>query len=141
MRKKTSKIIYIATIIYLIIASLSCSGNDPVSAALKGDTKLKDGDPVPFLLYQNKPNPFNPSTSISFVVVQSMHLTLKIYTEDWQAVTTLFDKDVILQSSAQPSAYPHYQVEFDAKDKASGLYYYVLEGGGYTQIRTMRLIK
>ena len=120
---------------------LSCSGDEPVSASLHGDTIQKDGDLVPFLLYQNSPNPFNPSTMIKFAVSQNMHLTLKVYTEDWQEVSTLVDRDIAMPSSSQPSAYPSYMVSYDARGMASGTYYYVLEGGGYKQIRTMRLMK
>jgi hypothetical protein len=118
--------------IIITILSLSCSGKDPVSASLNGDTKQKDGDAIPFILYQNSPNPFNPSTMIYFDVARSMHLTLKVYTEDWQEVATLFDGD---------ATYPHYSMRYDARGTASGIYYYVMEGGGYKQIRAMRLMK
>ncbi len=128
-------------LIIVTICLLSCKGNEPVSAALNGDTKLEEGDAVPFLLYQNYPNPFNPSTTIYFRVSQTMHLTLRVYTEDWQEVATIFDKNIIVSSSTQPTAPPSYTVTFNARDLANGIYYYVLEGGGYTQIHAMRLMK
>jgi hypothetical protein len=35
----------------------------------------------------------------------------------------------------------NYMITFDGRDLASGIYYYVMEGGGYQQIRAMRLMK
>jgi hypothetical protein len=88
---------------------------------------LRDGEqqsidtPVPFVLYQNYPNLFNPTTVISFCVAMTMHLTMKVYTEDWQLVSTIID------------GYRNgglYQVTFNASNLPSGIYYYILEAAG-----------
>jgi len=41
----------------------------------------------------------------------------------------------------QPASIGSHQVQFDAADLPSGDYYYMLEGGGYRQIRKMKLVK
>ena len=131
-------------LIVAAIVSLSCSGNDTVSAAFHGDTELNNGDAVPFILNQNSPNPFNPTTLIFFQVAQNMHLTLKVYTEDWQEVGTLLDEDISIPNTGglvHGGNYMNYMITFDGRDLASGIYYYVMEGGGYQQIRAMRLMK
>lgn len=116
----------------LLAALESCIGDDPVAVALRGDKRLNEGDPVPFLLYQNDPNPFNPSTQIRFEVPTTLHLQLRVYSEDWQEVA------VLVNGVHLPGLYA---VEFNALYLASGVYYYVMEGGGVTQIRAMRLVK
>ncbi len=116
----------------LVFSIQSCSDEDNIAASLQGTREQSEGELAPFLLEQNYPNPFNPSTAIFFNLSQSMRVSLKVYTEDWQEVQTILD--------GQFTGGPH-RVTFNAKDLPSGEYYYTLEGGGYTQIRKMKLVK
>lgn len=125
-------------ILFLLLITINtCSDEVTVLSAIKDGEELEEGDLVPFMLDQNHPNPFNPTTSIQFSVSQEMHLTLNVYTEDWIRVATLIDKSLY-------SGY--YQVVFNAKNEdgewlPSGEYYYTLEGDGLIITRKMMLLK
>ncbi len=88
-------------------------------------------------LFQNVPNPFNPSTSIDFKLSEPSHATLRIYDARGALVTTLFDRDV----PAGPR-----RVTWDGRDShgqrvSSGVYFYRLTAGGFEKSRTMVLLK
>jgi hypothetical protein len=116
----------------LVLTSVSCTDENRIAAAYKGDEELAEGGSVPVLVNQNYPNPFNPSTVITFGVSRPMHVSLKAYTEDWQEVSVMVDEEL---------AAGYYARVFNASYLPSGDYYYVLEGMGYTQIRKMKLVK
>jgi uncharacterized protein (TIGR03790 family) len=81
----------------------------------------------------NYPNPFNPSTNISFMLEETGHATLKIYNVLGQEVATLFNGD--LEAGVEQS------VMFDAHALASGLYFSILESGGQRTVLRMLLSK
>lgn len=124
----------LSAVLFCVImgSSLSCTDEDKVAAAIKDGTELNQGDPSPIILSQNYPNPFNPSTTIEFGLAFHMRATIKVFTEDWQPVVTLYDKD---------SESGFYEVTFNARDLPSGEYYYTLEGAGVTIVRRMALMK
>lgn len=126
---KTTTII---AIFFFSLGLIFCRDDDVVNTMLKGDTELKEGDYVPFLIQQISPNPFNPTTTIYYNVAYNMFLTLKVYTEDWQEVTTLINGNIPVGSHLRT---------FDAYGLASGVYYCVMEAEGYTQVAAVRLIK
>lgn len=116
---------------------LSCDDEVTVLAAIQDGKQLAEGTRVDFLLLQNYPNPFNMSTIIEFQAAVAMHLTLRIYTDDWQEVRTLIDGTFL------PGAY---QVVFDGKNAEGevlpgGEYFYTLSGNGLSLVRKMKLIK
>ena len=83
-------------------------------------------------LHQNYPNPFNPTTLIKFDLPITQNVTLKIYNVLGQLVDTLIDNPL--------TAGPH-EYQWEAVNKASGLYYYVLEAGDHKLIKKMILMK
>lgn len=83
-------------------------------------------------LYQNFPNPFNPSTTISFSVSKSAHITLKVYTLIGEEVTTLWD---------QPTTIGTYYVKFNASNLSSGIYWYQLSSNDKKITKKFILIK
>lgn len=85
-----------------------------------------------FRLYQNYPNPFNPSTTIAYDSPHSGFVTLKIFNLLGQEVATLVNE----HKSAG-----YYQVAFDAKGLASGVYLYRLQAGLFTQTKKMLLLR
>ena len=127
----TQRIITLVTAL-MIILFCSCSENADFMSGYDGDRELKEGEEVPFVLGQNYPNPFNPTTTIPFRVVINLKLKLTVYSDEWQPVKVLLE---------QPTSPGSYTLQFDAKDLPSGDYYYTLEGGDYTQIRKMKLVK
>ncbi len=87
--------------------------------------------PTDYSLSQNFPNPFNPSTQISFTVPNNEMVTLKVFNVEGREVATLF----------QGHTQGQHAVTFDATDLASGVYFYRLEAGSFTQTNRMILLK
>ncbi len=83
-------------------------------------------------LYPNFPNPFNPSTTISFDVPEGGHVTLRVYNAAGQLVTTLVD---------QPVSAGRHDVRWNAQPLASGLYFCMIQAGGARQSQRMILLK
>ncbi len=92
--------------------------------------------PESFSLSQNYPNPFNPSTTIQFSIpyVESTRwgVSLKIYNILGNEITTLVNQ------SLSPGTY---SVDWDASNYPSGLYFYTLRSGDYTETKKMILLK
>jgi len=87
--------------------------------------------PTSFALAQNYPNPFNPSTNISFSLIQKSDYTLTIYNVSGQVVKTF--------SGTHDAG--TYEETWDAGASASGVYYYKLVAGNFSQTKKMVLLK
>lgn len=85
-----------------------------------------------FILNQNFPNPFNPSTTISFELTEAKDVTLRIFNILGQEVSVLLEKKM---NGGQ------HQVNFNANSLESGTYYYRLEIDESVKVRKMLLIK
>ncbi len=94
--------------------------------------EVEAGLPRTFELLQNYPNPFNPTTVISYQLPVSSEVSLKIYDMLGRQVATLVE-------GRQEAG--RYQVSFNAVQLASGLYFYRLQAGTFTQTRKMMLLK
>ena len=88
--------------------------------------------PAPFKLFQNYPNPFNPSTQISFAVPEKSFVSLKVY--------NLLGKEITELAGKEYSAGEHTMI-FDASQLGSGIYFYTLKTGDFTQTRKMFMIR
>ena len=88
--------------------------------------------PVQFELFQNYPNPFNPSTNIEFRISDFGFVILKVYDILGNEIATLIDKE--MQTGV-------YEVGFDAANLPSGIYFYTLRAGIFTDTKKMILIK
>ncbi|KXK06085.1 MAG: Cytochrome c554 [Chlorobi bacterium OLB4] len=86
------------------------------------------------VLGQNFPNPFNPATTISFTLPEQFagHVTLKIFDQLGKEVASLQNGNLSEGS---------YEFVWNAVNFASGVYYYRLDAGSFTQVRRMLLIK
>lgn len=91
-----------------------------------------NGTPVSFRLGQNYPNPFNPFTKISYAIPKQGLVTLKVYDVLGKEVATLVNET---KNSGE------YTVEFNASSLSSGVYFYKLESGVYSDIKKLTLIK
>jgi hypothetical protein len=85
-----------------------------------------------FALNQNYPNPFNPATKIDYTVARAGHVRLSVYNVLGEEVATLLNEDL------QPGTY---QAVFDASRMASGVYYYKMTAGSFTETKKMMLVK
>ena len=88
--------------------------------------------PESYTLYQNYPNPFNPSTTIKYSIPQASFVTLNIYDILGREVTSLVNEEKTAGS---------YQVQFDARLLASGVYFYKIQAGSYIQTKKMILLR
>ena len=97
-----------------------------------GIKQISNGIPAKFILNQNYPKPFNPTTNIKYSITKSGLVTLKIYNVLGQEVATLVNQD------QRPG---NYVVDFNASNLASGVYMYRLESGNYSLTKKMVLLK
>lgn len=119
------------------ICSDSLSGSISGEGSFCGnptDVEIGQSDVIPteFVLEQNFPNPFNPSTKISWQSPLSGYQTLKVYDVLGKEVATLVDENKSAGS---------YEVEFDASNLSSGLYLCKLQAGDFVSTKKMILIK
>jgi hypothetical protein len=96
------------------------------------DAKVELVLPKSFSLSQNYPNPFNPTTRFDYALPSDARVSLKIYNVLGQVVATLVNE---YQSAGYKS------VEFNANALSSGIYFYRLDAGTFTDIKKMMLIK
>lgn len=102
----------------------------------QGTTGISEGVSIisDFNLKQNYPNPFNPSTIISWQSPVSSHQTLKVYDVFGNEVTTLINE---YREAGK------YEILFDASkyNLSSGIYFYKISAGNYSDMKKMMLIK
>ncbi len=108
---------------------------------IKSATDIDDEEefilPKEYLLAQNSPNPFNPSTKIQFELPRATHIKLTVFNVLGQTVKTLTDEKL-------PAG--KHSVIFDGIDAngskiASGIYFYRLDAEEFTQSKKMILLK
>ncbi|HMQ80832.1 MAG TPA: aryl-sulfate sulfotransferase [Ignavibacteria bacterium] len=92
--------------------------------------------PENFRLYQNYPNPFNPVTKIKFELpegnISGKNVQLVIFDVTGREIKILYNGEYITGS---------YEMDFDASDLPSGVYYYRLTAGSYSDVKKMVLLK
>ncbi len=88
--------------------------------------------PTTFNLFQNFPNPFNPTTKIKWQSPVSGHQTLNVYDILGNSIITLVDE---YKSAGE------YEVTLSGSDLSSGIYFYHLTVGSFSQTRKMILMK
>jgi hypothetical protein len=88
--------------------------------------------PEQFKLWQNYPNPFNPKTIINYEFPITNSVDLTIYDMLGQKVETLV---------SEKQAAGHHQVEWNAENLPSGVYYYMIKSGDFRDVKKMILLK
>jgi photosystem II stability/assembly factor-like uncharacterized protein len=88
--------------------------------------------PIEYALFENYPNPFNPSTNISFSIPKTTYVRLEVFSVLGQSVSVLVDQTM--------SSGVH-NVQFNARNFSSGVYFYRLSTPEFKQTRVMTLIK
>ena len=88
--------------------------------------------PKEFLLSQNFPNPFNPSTKIRYSVPQSSTVVIKVFDILGNEIETLVNEE-------KPAG--TYELTWNAVKLPSGIYFYQLRAGDFVQMKKMLLLK
>jgi len=101
---------------------------------ITSETGVEESENLPaeYKLYQNFPNPFNPSTKISYSLKEKSKVELIVYDILGQEVIILLNKT---QNAGK------YSIEFNAEKLASGIYFYRLTAGNNISTRKMVLLK
>jgi hypothetical protein len=100
----------------------------------QGPTKIEDEISAlkGFYLSQNYPNPFNPNTNFKFRIADFGFVSLKVY--------DVLGKEIVTVVSEEKSA-GEYEVEFSRDGLSSGMYFYSLRAGNFTETKKMVLMK
>jgi hypothetical protein len=85
-----------------------------------------------YILEQNFPNPFNPTTTIGFAIQNKSNVKITIVNAIGEEVA------VVLNEEREPG---FYQVEFNATNLPSGVYFYQLKAGEFVSTKKMLLLK
>jgi hypothetical protein len=85
-----------------------------------------------FALFQNSPNPFSTSTSISFALPEASDVNIKVYNAMGQLVDTVLDE--------QRAAGTH-SVTFSPRNIANGVYFYRIDAGPHSEVKKMMVVK
>jgi hypothetical protein len=88
--------------------------------------------PAVFKLYENYPNPFNPSTKIKYSIPQSSNVVIKVYDVLGNEIGTLVNEE-------KPAG--TYEVTWNAASLPSGVYFYQLKAGNFIETKKMILMK
>lgn len=108
-----------------------------VDIATDADDQQPGTLPREFALNQNRPNPFNPNTTISFALPKSSLVRIEVYNILGQRVRSLVNREL-------PAG--EHQIDFDGRDEsrhslASGIYFYRIKAGKFNDSRKMILLK
>lgn len=111
---------------YYRLKQIDTDGSFTYSAVVEAIARLA---PETFVLQQNHPNPFNPVTTVEFVVGRTQPVHLSVYNVLGHEVATLFHGTA---EAGKP-----YRFLFNGTEHASGVYLYRLQSSDRTQIRKM----
>jgi hypothetical protein len=104
--------------------------------AVEGQTigVQNSGEIVPskYSLSQNYPNPFNPITNVKFSIVNSGTVKIIVYDIMGKEVQSLVNEKLSVGT---------YEIAFDGSNLNSGIYFYTLTAGDYTETKKMVLVK
>ncbi|RMD91866.1 MAG: T9SS C-terminal target domain-containing protein [Calditrichaeota bacterium] len=130
--------VQVGTTYYYRLSAFDFSGNESEFsdeiALLVTSIRVSDGTAIPenYVLYQNFPNPFNPTTTIRFGLKESGHVKLSVYNALGEKVMTLIDGEL-------PAGY--HRVSLSGKNLSSGLYFYRLEVNKFVAVKKMIVLK
>ena len=97
-----------------------------------GIKQISSEIPDGFALLQNYPNPFNPVTKIKFNIPLTSNVSIRIFDIQGRVITTLVNDK--LNGGT-------YETEWNAINTSSGVYFYRIESGNYTETKKMILVK
>jgi len=107
-------------------------GSDSEKGTITGSVGVDEAAPAAFAVAQNTPNPFNPTTSISFTLAKAGKVTVDIFNAAGQKVDTVVNTTM--------SAGNH-SVTWNASKNSAGVYFYTVKSGDYSKTMKMTLLK
>lgn len=99
---------------------------------INGINTVSSEVPDKYSLYQNYPNPFNPDTKIKFQIIKAADVKLTVYDQLGRETATLVNERL------QPGTY---ETDFNASGNVSGVYFYKLQSGDFSEVKKMMLLK
>ena len=103
-----------------------------------GSSELSDvvyvdvNNPAQYGLSQNYPNPFNPNTTIKFSIPEASNVTLKVFNTLGEEISVLVNR--VMEAGT-------HEINFDASQLQSGIYFYRIDAGAFSQVKKMTLLK
>lgn len=113
---------------YYRLKQLDLNGSYTYSDIIKVDLN----QPAKFVLKQNFPNPFNSGTKIKFAIPKDSFVTLSIFNAVGELISTLVSKQMRAG---------FYEYEYDGSNIPSGVYFYKIKAGDYTDTKKMIYLK
>ncbi len=108
------------------------NASDSVKGTLSKEVGVADAAPSAFTVAQNSPNPFNPTTTITFNLAKAGKTTVEVYNVAGQKVSTLVNGTM--------SAGSH-SVVWNAAKFSAGVYFYTVKSGSFSKTMKMTLLK
>ncbi|MHB9027533.1 MAG: T9SS type A sorting domain-containing protein [Candidatus Latescibacterota bacterium] len=107
-------------------------GHDSIKGTIGTQIGVKDSAPATFAVAQNTPNPFNPSTTISFTLAKAGRTTVEVFNAAGQKVDTILNANL---SAGSHSA------TWNASKRSAGVYFYTVKNGEFSKTMKMTLLK
>ena len=97
-----------------------------------GNTSNDNVQPTTYKLENNYPNPFNPTTTIKYQIPELSFISLKVFDVLGNEILTLVETEKPVGT---------YEVEFDATNLSSGIYFYRIQAGSFVETKKMILLR
>ncbi|MHB9027532.1 MAG: T9SS type A sorting domain-containing protein [Candidatus Latescibacterota bacterium] len=107
-------------------------GHDSIKGVISNQIGVKESAPAAFTVAQNTPNPFNPTTTISFTLAKAGKTTVEVFNAAGQKV------DSILNANLNAGSH---SVTWNAAKFSAGVYFYTVKGGNFSRTMKMTLLK
>lgn len=130
--KKGISIMILSNNFYVDLPIVTGGGDNTSGLFAADNSPINTNTPGSFELKQNYPNPFNPNTVISYSVAKTEKVDIRVYDITGKEVQMLVN-DVKAPGS--------YNIMFNAANLSSGVYFYRIIAGNFTDVKKMTLVK
>ena len=107
-------------------------GHDSIKGVITDVVSVEEAAPASFALAQNSPNPFNPTTTISFTMAEAGNVAIDVFNVAGQKVDTIANEFMDAGS---------HSVTWDASAFSAGVYFYTVRTGDFSRTMKMTLLK